>query len=180
MPWQFDSWILIPSITTSQSTTSYRRIARSTLRSLPSLPFPLLLKDFPNLVMRSACALLIALVAWCTPVIAMEHEVSTCAELASVDGTTATTITITSSSIECDSYTRFVVRNTLVVKATATEVTFKNFAFKVYEALTVEPNVVFQDVVNEVSYLPNLKLDHSSDFNYRDSCFRGSWYMPTK
>lgn len=81
---------------------------------------------------------------------AVDYEVASCAELADIDDTTVTSLTITSSDFACDSYTRFRVRNDMVLKADS-EVVFSNFALKVLGTLTVEPNVTFQDVVEQVS-----------------------------
>ena len=81
---------------------------------------------------------------------AMDYEVSSCAELADIDDTTVSSLTITSTPFECESYTRFRVRNNMVLKSDAA-VEFSNFALKVLGTLTVEPAVTFQDVTEQVS-----------------------------
>ena len=74
---------------------------------------------------------------------AIDYEVASCAELADIDDTTVTSLTITSSTFECDSYTRFRVRNDMVLKSDAA-VNFSNFALKVLGTLTVESDVTFR------------------------------------
>ena len=81
---------------------------------------------------------------------AIDYEVASCAELADIDDTTVTSLTITSSTFECDSYTRFRVRNDMVLKSDAA-VNFSNFALKVLGTLTVEPDVTFRGVTEQVS-----------------------------
>ena len=82
--------------------------------------------------------------------LAVEYTVSTCAELADADDTLATGLTIESSTFSCDEYTRFRVRNTMILKATVPTVEFSNFSLKVLGELTVEPDVTFTGVVEEV------------------------------
>lgn len=94
-------------------------------------------------------ALIIALVA-ATPAGAVEYTLSTCADLADVDDTLATGLTIDSTAFACDEYTRFRVRNTMTLKATGPSVEFSNFSLKVLGELTVEPDVVFSGVAGEV------------------------------
>ncbi|CAM9393056.1 unnamed protein product [Sphacelaria rigidula] len=77
---------------------------------------------------------------------AVAYEVASCAELAGIDDTTVTEITVTSPTIECNDYTRFRVRNAMTLSATVPDVTFSNMAFKVLGELTVQPNVVMKDV----------------------------------
>ena len=81
---------------------------------------------------------------------AMDYEVASCAELRDIDDTTVTSLTITSTPFECNSYTRFPVRNDMVLKSDS-PVEFSNFALKVLGSLTVEPAVTFQDVTEQVS-----------------------------
>ena len=80
---------------------------------------------------------------------AMDYEVASCAELAGIDDNTVTSLTITSTPFECDSYTRFPVRNDMVLKSDAA-VEFSNFALKVLGTLTVEPEVTFGGVTRQV------------------------------
>lgn len=80
----------------------------------------------------------------------IDYEVAACAELADVDDTTVTSLTITSTPFQCDSYTRFRVRNDMLLKSDS-PVVFSNFALKVLGTLTVEPDVTFQDVTEQVS-----------------------------
>ena len=96
----------------------------------------------------SSFALVSALLT--TPAVAVEYMVSSCAELADVDDTLATVLTIDASTFACDEYTRFRVRNTMILKATGTAVAFSNFSLKVLGELTVEPDVAFTGVVEQV------------------------------
>eukprot|EP00903_Cladosiphon_okamuranus_P012904 g12048.t1 len=96
----------------------------------------------------SPLALLAALLA--APAAAVEYTVSTCADLADVDDTVTTGLTINRSTFSCDEYTRFRVRNTMTLKATIPAVQFSNFSLKVLGELTVEPAVNFTGVVEEV------------------------------
>lgn len=50
-------------------------------------------------------------------------------------------------------YTSFLVRNTMTIRATVPEVILSNFSLQVLKELTVEPDVVFQSVDQEVSCL---------------------------
>ena len=77
---------------------------------------------------------------------AVAYKVASCADLAGIDDTTVTEITVTSPTIECSDYTRFRVRNTMTLSATVSDVTFSNMSFKVLGELTVQPNVLFTDV----------------------------------
>lgn len=79
------------------------------------------------------------------------YDVASCDELRAVDDDIATGLTITADAIDCSVYTRFRVRNGMIITATVPEVTFSNFSLKVLGDLTVEPGVVFQSVYNEVS-----------------------------
>eukprot|EP00752_Nemacystus_decipiens_P009969 g8891.t1 len=88
--------------------------------------------------------------AFAVPCAAVEYTVSTCADLADVDDTLATGLTIDSTTFACDEYTRFRVRNTMSLKATGTAVKFSNFSLKVLGELTVEPDVTFTGVVEQV------------------------------
>ena len=95
----------------------------------------------------SPLALIAALLA--APATAVEYTVKTCAELADVDDTLVTVLTIDSGTFGCDEYTRFRVRNTMTLKATG-PVEFVNFSLKVLGKLTVEPDVAFVGVVDQV------------------------------
>ncbi|CAN0128428.1 unnamed protein product, partial [Scytosiphon promiscuus] len=95
----------------------------------------------------SSLALIATLLAG--PAAAVEYTVQTCADLADVDDTMATVLTIDSSTFACDEYTRFRVRNTMTLKATADSVDFSNFSLKVLGDLIVEPDVVFTGVVDQ-------------------------------
>ena len=82
---------------------------------------------------------------------AVEYTVAACADLADVDDTAITSLVITASPFECDEYTRFRVRNGMTLTATVPEVVFSKFSLKVVAGnLTVEPDVVFTGVVEEV------------------------------
>ncbi len=59
-------------------------------------------------------------------------------------------LTIDTSTFSCDEYTRFRVRNTMTLKASVPAVEFSNFSLKVLGELTVEPDVVFSGVVEQV------------------------------
>ena len=94
---------------------------------------------------------LVALVAATAAAVnGVEYDVASCAELQDIDRSTVTSITITSSPIVCDSYTRFRVRNDLVIKSDS-PVVFSNFALRVQGNLIVEPDVTFKDVTEQVS-----------------------------
>ncbi|CAN0399321.1 unnamed protein product, partial [Ectocarpus sp. 12 AP-2014] len=69
--------------------------------------------------------------------------------LADVDDTQATGLTIDASTFACDEYTRFRVRNSMVLKATAPAVDFGNLSLKVLGELTVEPGVMFNGIVDQ-------------------------------
>ena len=97
----------------------------------------------------SSFAFIAALLA--APAAAVEYTVKTCAELADVDDTLATILTIDSSTFGCDDYTRFRVRNVMTLKSPVAEVEFVNFSLKVLGELTVEPDVTFAGVFEEVS-----------------------------
>eukprot|EP00903_Cladosiphon_okamuranus_P012900 g12044.t1 len=100
--------------------------------------------------MKPASSLVFIAALLAAPAAAVEYTVSTCGDLADVDDTLATGLTIESSSFVCDEYTRFRVRNTMTLKATVPTVEFGNFSLKVLGDLTVEPDVVFEDVVEQV------------------------------
>ncbi|CAN0041719.1 unnamed protein product, partial [Ectocarpus sp. 8 AP-2014] len=84
------------------------------------------------------------------PAAAVEYTVTTCANLADVDDTRVTGLTIDTSTFACDEYTRFRVRNAMTLKATVPAVEFGNFSLKVLGELTVEPDVTFKGVVDQV------------------------------
>ena len=65
-----------------------------------------------------------------------------------------TSLVIKASPFVCDEYTRFRVRNGMTLAATVPEVLFSNFSLKVVGGdLTVEPDVVFNDVLEQVRAL---------------------------
>eukprot|EP00903_Cladosiphon_okamuranus_P007798 g7547.t1 len=97
----------------------------------------------------SSFARIIAALVAATHASAVEYTVSTCADLADVDDSLATGLTIDSAAFACDEYTRFRVRNTMTLKATGPSVEFSNFSLKVLGELTVEPNVIFSGVEGE-------------------------------
>eukprot|EP00903_Cladosiphon_okamuranus_P018939 g17418.t1 len=104
-----------------------------------------------QLTPKSSLALVAALLSAVTyPSSAIEYTVTTCADLADVDDKLVTGLTIDSSTFVCDEYTRFRVRNTMTLKATGPAVAFDNFAMKVLGELTVEPDVSFTGVNDEV------------------------------
>ena len=80
----------------------------------------------------------------------IDYEVASCAELADIDETTVTSLTITSAYFECDYYARFQVHNDMILRSD-TAVVFINFALKVLGNLTVSPDVTFVDVTEQVS-----------------------------
>ncbi|CAM9305642.1 unnamed protein product, partial [Ectocarpus fasciculatus] len=84
------------------------------------------------------------------PAAAVEYTVATCADLADVDDAQVTGLTIDTSTFACDEYTRFPVRNAMALKATVPAVEFGNFSLKVLGELTVEPDVTFNGVVDQV------------------------------
>ncbi|CAN0384567.1 unnamed protein product, partial [Ectocarpus fasciculatus] len=84
------------------------------------------------------------------PAAAVEYTVATCADLADVDDTQVTSLTVDASTFACDEYTRFRVRNSMTLKATVSAVEFGNFSLKVLGELTVEPDVMFNGVVDQV------------------------------
>ncbi|CAM9197805.1 unnamed protein product, partial [Ectocarpus sp. 6 AP-2014] len=84
------------------------------------------------------------------PAAAVEYMVTTCADLADVDDTEVTGLTIDANTFACDEYTRFRVRNSMTLKATVSAVEFGNFSLKVLGELTVEPDVTFNGVVDQV------------------------------
>ncbi|CAN0215543.1 unnamed protein product [Scytosiphon promiscuus] len=100
--------------------------------------------------MKLACSLALIATLLAGPANAVEYTVQTCADLADVDDTLATLLTIDSSTFACDEYTRFRVRNTMTLKATGASVEFSNFSLKVLGGLTVEPDVTFTGVVEQV------------------------------
>lgn len=80
-----------------------------------------------------------------------DYDIARCAEIADIGGFEATSITITSSPIECDEYTKPPERDDPVLKS-ASAVEFSNFGVKqVPDSLAVEPDVTFQGVALEVS-----------------------------
>lgn len=97
----------------------------------------------------SSLAFIAAIVA-APAVAAVEYTVTTCADLADVDDTLVTGLTVGSSTFACDEYTRFRVRNTMTLKASVPEVAFSNFSLKVFGELIVEPDVGFSGVVDQV------------------------------
>ena len=101
--------------------------------------------------MRPTSSLALIAAALASTVSAVEYAVKTCADLAGVDDTLVTGLTIESSTFDCDEYTRFRVRNTMSLKATVPTVQFSNFSLKVLGDLSVEPDVVFTGVEDEVS-----------------------------
>lgn len=78
-----------------------------------------------------------------------------------IDDTTITSLVATSSNIDCDSYLRLRVRNTMTLSATVPEVTFSNFAMKVFGSLTVGPDVTFTGVEDAVSPLKMYEISGS-------------------
>lgn len=103
------------------------------------------------LKMKTAAAYLGAFLAGTVPTAnAVGYEVASCADLSLVDEDTVTVLTVTSSTLVCSKYTRFRVRNGMILSAVVPEVTFSNFAFKVLGELTVEPDVIFKDVYLQV------------------------------
>ncbi|CAM9315204.1 unnamed protein product [Ectocarpus sp. 13 AM-2016] len=84
------------------------------------------------------------------PAAAVEYTVTACANLADVDDTRVTSLTIDASTFACDEYTRFRVRNSMALRATVPEVEFGNFSLKVLGDLTVEPDVTFNGVIDQV------------------------------
>ncbi|CAM9828349.1 unnamed protein product, partial [Hapterophycus canaliculatus] len=101
--------------------------------------------------MKPATSLTLIAILLAGPAAAVEYTVQTCADLSDVDDTLATVLTIDSSTFVCDEYTRFRVRNTMTLKATVSSVDFSNFSLKVLGELTVEPDVLFSGVVDQVS-----------------------------
>lgn len=98
--------------------------------------------------------LLIAVVAF--PAGAIHYDVASCAELGNIDNATVTSLTIINSPFECDSYTRFPVLVDLILKFDSTStapaaLVLTNFALQVKGTLTVDPDVVFQGVTEQVS-----------------------------
>ena len=104
----------------------------------------------------------LGLAAFAALVNGVDYEVASCAELSGVDDATITSLTITSSDFECDSYTRFRVRNDMTLKSDS-PVVFTNFALKVLSDLTVlvEPDVTFQNATEQV-YI----VVHDCDFYF--------------
>ena len=100
--------------------------------------------------MKSALSIAAVAALLAAPAAAIEYTVSSCADLADVDDTLATGLTIDSSTFACEEYTRFRVRNTLTLKATGPAVEFSNFSLKVLGELVVEPDVTFLGVVEQV------------------------------
>lgn len=80
---------------------------------------------------------------------AVNYDVASCAELADVDHSTVTSLTITSVYFECDFYTRFPVHNNMTLRSD-TAVVFINFALEVLGNLVVAPDVTFRDVTEQV------------------------------
>lgn len=85
------------------------------------------------------------------PAAAVEYTVKTCADLVDVEDTLVKVLTVATSTFACDEYTRFRVRGAVTLKANVPVVEFVNFSLKVLGELTVEPNVVFSGVVEQVS-----------------------------
>ena len=104
----------------------------------------------PHSVNMKATFFGLGLAAVVASVTAIEFNVASCADLEEIDDTTVTSLTITSTPFACDSYTRFRVRNDMVLKSDSA-VEFSNFALKVLGTLKVEPDVTFQDVTDQVS-----------------------------
>ncbi|CAM9827986.1 unnamed protein product [Pylaiella littoralis] len=93
----------------------------------------------------------VAAIVLAAPATAIEYTVTTCADLADVDDTLATSLIVNSGTFACDEYTRFRVRNSMTLKSSvAGEVEFGNFSLKVLGDLTVEPDVTFTGVVEQV------------------------------
>ncbi|CAM9270131.1 unnamed protein product, partial [Laminaria digitata] len=111
----------------------------------------------------------------------IDYEVASCAELKDIDDTTVTSVTITSTPFECDSYTRFRVRNSMVLKSDS-PVEFTNFALKVLGTLTVEPDVTFQDVTEQTTNGGALYVDRGSSATFLGTArflhnsVTSSWY----
>lgn len=100
--------------------------------------------------LATSLSLVAGLVVATAPASAVEYTVSRCADLADVDNNLATVLTIDSNTFVCDEYTRFRVRNAMTLKATGPAVEFSNFSLKILGELTVEPDVVFTGVVDQV------------------------------
>eukprot|EP00903_Cladosiphon_okamuranus_P014210 g13202.t1 len=120
--------------------------------------------------MNTASFVLIAAIL-AAPATAVEYTVSTCADLADVDDTLATGLTIDSATFSCDEYTRFRVRNTMTLKATVPAVEFSNFSLKVLGELTVEPDVTFTGVVEQVANGGVLYVDEGSTATFMGTAY---------
>lgn len=122
---------------------------------LPSHSLPMFVTTTHTLpTMKAAAVVSFAILACsvCT-VKATAYEVASCADLASIDTSTITALTVTSSAFECSEYTNFHVRNTMTLSATVPAVTFSNFALEVLGELSVDMDVVFSNVYNQVGLL---------------------------
>ncbi|CAN0364039.1 unnamed protein product, partial [Ascophyllum nodosum] len=94
--------------------------------------------------------LLFVFAALASTAAAIEYTLAPCADLSAVDDTVATYLVITASPFSCDEYTRFRVRNGMTLTATVSGVVFSNFSRQVVGGdLTVEPDVVFNDVFEQ-------------------------------
>lgn len=92
---------------------------------------------------------------------AIHYHVASCAELKAIDDGAVSALTITRSDFECDTYTRFRVRNDMTLKSDWAAVIFTNFALKVLGDLTVEPDVTFQNVTEQVSVYSKIRISTS-------------------
>lgn len=101
--------------------------------------------------MRIIASLIIALSYGISAVYPVTFTVSSCDELAAIDGSIATESFVTNDTISCDSYLRFVVRNETVLKSSMPILTFSNMSFMVYGSLKVGPDVVLTGVSRQVS-----------------------------
>ena len=102
----------------------------------------------------TASLLLFVLAALASTAAAVEYTLASCADLSAVDDTVTTSLVITASPFPCDEYTRFRVRSGMTLVATVPEVVFSNFSLEVVGGdLTVEPDVVFNDVLEQVRAL---------------------------
>ena len=102
----------------------------------------------------------VAATTWCAAVLAVLQvapppslavEVASCEEFEAVDRKKETEVTITTADFRCDSYTRLSIRSEMVLKSTVGAVTFSNLALKIYDSLTVEPDVEFTNITDVVS-----------------------------
>lgn len=106
----------------------------------------------------------LASAAVAVPIHAVVYNVSTCDEFLAIDDRVATGLAITSKAVDCSTYTSFIVRNAMTVTATVPEVTLSNFSLQVLGELTIEPDVIFQIVDQEVSCLHIPRSPHELSF----------------